>query len=51
MLAESGLALALNDEELKSEGGVWTPATGLKDTLLSRLVRAGVVEYEIEHLN
>jgi len=42
MVAESGLALACNEDELPNQkGGFWTPATGLGDVLLNRLVDTG----------
>jgi short subunit dehydrogenase-like uncharacterized protein len=43
MLGEAGLALALDRDHLPpSEGGVLTPATGIGDALVSRLVAAGM---------
>ena len=43
MLGEAGLALALDRDDLPpSEGGVLTPATGIGDALVNRLVAAGL---------
>lgn len=43
MLGEAGLALALDRADLPpSEGGVLTPATGIGDALVNRLVAAGL---------
>lgn len=50
MLAESGLALALNADELGVGGGVHTPATCLKRTLLNRLTASGIAEFDIQVL-
>ena len=50
MLVESGLALALNAEEITVGGGVWTPAACQKETLLKRLVATGT-KFEIKALN
>lgn len=50
MLAESGLALALNADDLDVGGGVYTPATCLKRTLLKRLVETKVAEFDINVL-
>lgn len=41
MLAESGLALALSEDELKKGGGFFSPAYGLGNTLLDRIVATG----------
>lgn len=41
MIAETGLALSLNHNELKVKGGFWTPASGLGDVLIKRLVDSG----------
>jgi len=42
MVAESGLALACDEDRLPNKsGGFWTPATGLGDVLLNRLVKTG----------
>ncbi len=43
MLGEAGLALALDRDDLPPfEGGVLTPATGIGDALVNRLVAAGM---------
>lgn len=44
MMIESGLCLALQDTELPSthKGGFMSPATGLGDVLLHRLMNVGV---------
>ena len=41
MLVESGLSLALQNEQLETGGGIWTPAPCLGGTLLQRLVQTG----------
>lgn len=41
MLVESGLALALNADQIDVGGGIWTPATCQKDVLLKRLEATG----------
>ena len=42
LLAESGLALALDRDKLSDLRGVLTPASAMGDVLLDRLPRAGV---------
>lgn len=42
MLSESALCLALQGEELESEGGILTPATAMGLTLVERLRAAGM---------
>lgn len=41
ILTESTLALALDEEKLPAEGGLWSPSAALGDLLLERLVRTG----------
>lgn len=41
MLVESGLVLALNLKEIKTGGGVWTPAACQGEVLLNRLINTG----------
>lgn len=44
MLVESGLCLALQEEQLPvKQGGFWSPAVGLGDVLLQRLIKTGTV--------
>jgi short subunit dehydrogenase-like uncharacterized protein len=43
MLVEAGLALALQEKEIKStpSGGIYTPATGIGSVLTQRLINSG----------
>ena len=47
MLVESGLSLSLNDRCKETKGGHHTPASGLKDVVLDRLIDTGC-KYEDE---
>lgn len=49
MLAEAGLTLALNQDKLDHVGGHFTPAVGLGDTYLQRLIDTGC-QYEINEI-
>merc|ERR1712130_648330 len=45
MLAESGMALAFQLNEVSSGGGVWTPACCIGDVVLARLKKIGIECY------
>lgn len=45
MLAQAGLSLAFDD--LGVEGGIWTPASGLGDSLVERLASVDVIFEEV----
>lgn len=41
MLVESALTLALNEEKLPVQGGLWSPAAGMGDLIMERLMKTG----------
>jgi len=49
MLAEAGLTLALQQDKLDHVGGYLTPAAGLGETYLQRLIDTGC-QFEIEYI-
>jgi short subunit dehydrogenase-like uncharacterized protein len=48
ILAEAGLALALDTRRAQTGGGCWTPAAAMADTLLKRLPAKAGLTFEVE---
>ena len=49
MMGQAALALALDDDRLPDRAGVLTPATGIGEVLIERLVEQGFI-FETEQL-